>query len=110
MPIFKALHILSMFTMVAIFIGADIYYALAIQARNVRALAWVHRAETRFRLSFVALGALAAGIIFGLLAALTGGFDVLDGWLIVAYVLVAVFVVNAQIFARATVKLADKAV
>jgi hypothetical protein len=109
-PIFKALHILSMFTLVTLFIGGDIYYALAVQARDVRALAWVHRTELRFRIAYVALGALGVGVIFGLLTAVTGGFDVLDRWLIAAYLLVAVFVVNAQIFARATVKLAEKAV
>ena len=110
MLIFKALHILSMFTMVAIFIGGEIYYTLAIQARDVRALAWLYRNELRFRLVYVALGVLVAGVIFGLLTALTGGFDVLDGWLIAGYVLVALFFVNAQIFARATVKLAERAI
>lgn len=110
MPIFKALHVLSMFTMVAIFIGGEIYYTLAIQARDVRALAWLYRNELRFRLVYVTLGVLVAGVIFGLLTAVTGGFDVLDGWLIAAYVLLALFFINAQIFARATVKLAEKAV
>ena len=110
MPIFKALHILSMFTMVTIFSGGELYYALAIQARNVPVLAWLHRTEVRYRLAFVALGALIAGVIFGLLTAFTGGFDVLDGWLIAAYLLVALFFINSVIFARATLKLAEKAV
>jgi len=110
MLIFKALHILSMFVMVTIFSGGELFYALAIQARDVRALAWLHRTERRFGIAFVALGALIAGVIFGLLTALTGGFDVLDGWLIAAYVLVALFFVNSAIFARATIQLADRAV
>lgn len=66
MPIFKALHILSMFTMVTLFVGGEVYYAIAIQARNVRALAWLYRNELRFHLVRVALGALVAGVIFGL--------------------------------------------
>jgi hypothetical protein len=52
----------------------------------------------------------AIGFVFGLLAAVTGGFDVLDGWLIAAYVLVALFFVNALIFARATGRLGQMAV
>jgi uncharacterized membrane protein len=110
MPIFKALHILSMFTMVTLFSGGELYYAFAIQTRNVRGLAWLHRTEIRYRLSFVALGALIAGVIFGLLTAVTGGFDVLDGWLIAAYLLVALFFVNSVIFARAVLKLAEEAI
>ena len=110
MPIFKALHILSMFTMVTLFIGPDLFYTAAIHARDVRALAWVHRTVHRFRIAYVALGALGLGVIFGLLTAATGGFDLLDGWLIAAYVLVALFVVNAQVFARRTDNLGERAV
>ena len=99
-----------MFAMVTIFSGGELFYALAIQARDVRALAWLHRTERRFGIAFVALGALVAGVVFGLLTALTGGFDVLDGWLIAAYLLVALFFVNSAIFARATIQLADRAV
>lgn len=110
MPIFKALHIVSMFTMVTIFSGGELYYALAIQARDVRALAWLHRTEKRFRIAFVGLGALVAGVIFGLLTAATGGLDFFDSWLIAAYLLVALFFVSGATFARATIKLADMAV
>ena len=110
MLIFKALHILSMFTMVTIFSGGELFYALAIHGRDVRALAWLHRTEKRFGIAFVALGALVAGVIFGLLTAATGGLDFFDGWLIAAYLLVALFFVSSAIFARATIKLADKAV
>jgi hypothetical protein len=40
---------------------------------------------------------LVAGIVFGLLAALTGGFDLLTGWLLAAYVLIlALFAVNGS--------------
>ena len=40
---------------------------------------------------------LALGIVFGVLAALTGAFDLLDGWLVAAYVLIgALLVVNAS--------------
>jgi len=94
MLIFKALHILSMVTMVMLFSGGELYYAFAIRARNVRALAWLQSTERRNGIAFFALGALLSGILFGLLTAATGGLDFFDGWLIAAYVLVAVILVG----------------
>ena len=96
MLIFKALHILSMFTMVTAEIGSVFLYAFAISRRDVRALATIHRILEQARIGLVGIGALAAGIAFGLLTAATGGLDFLDGWLIAAYVLVAVLLVNAS--------------
>ena len=43
MLIFKALHILSMFSVVAIEIGAEFLYVFTISRRDVPALASVHR-------------------------------------------------------------------
>jgi hypothetical protein len=85
MLIFKLLHILSMFTMVTVFSGGELFAALAIRGRDVRALAWLQR--LRMPLGIAAFGALVAGVIFGLLTALTGGLNFFDGWLIAAYVL-----------------------
>jgi hypothetical protein len=110
MLIFKALHILSMVTMVMLFSGGELYYALAIRARNVRALAWLHTTERQTRLAAVAGGSLLSGITFGLLTLATGGLDFLDGWLIAAYVLIGLFVVNSAIFATRVVRLGDHAV
>lgn len=95
MLIWKTLHILSMVTMITAFIGAEIFYAAAIARRDVRALAFVHRTVERIGLGVIALGGLVAGIVFGVLTAATGGFDFIAGWLIAAYVLVGVFLVNA---------------
>jgi hypothetical protein len=53
---------------------------------------------------------LIAGVLFGLLTAATGGFDFVDGWLIAAYVLVAVFVVLGGRQAGRIVKLGNEAV
>jgi uncharacterized membrane protein len=104
MLVWKALHVLSMFTMVATFIGAEIFYAAAMWRRDARSLAWVHRTVERAYLGFIALGGLLLGIVFGLLAAATGGFDYLAGWLIAAYVLIGAFVVNAVVYGDKTVK------
>jgi len=108
MLIFKALHILSMITMITIFSGGEFSYAFAIWRRDVRALASLHRMEKQSRSGIVGLVALLAGIAFGLLTAATGGLDFFEGWLIAAYVLVAVFFVNVALSARTLIRLGDE--
>jgi uncharacterized membrane-anchored protein YitT (DUF2179 family) len=110
MLIFKVLHILSMFTMVTIEIGAEFLYAFAISRRDVRGLATIHRILEQAHAGPVSVGVFLAGIVFGLLTAGTGGFDFLDGWLIAAYVLVAVFLVTTTLFLRGALKLGRAAV
>jgi uncharacterized membrane protein len=105
-----ALHILSMVTMITLFSGGELFYVLATRGRDVRALAWLHRTAKQTRFPIVALGALVAGVAFGLLTAATGGLDFVDGWLIAAYVLVALFFVNATLVGGDVIRLADKAV
>ena len=109
MLIFKALHILSMFTMVTVFLSGDFFLAIATRRRDVRALAWVERTGQS---GFTVLGlvALVAGIGFGLLTAATGGFDLLKGWLIAAYVLVVLFLINVALLGRRVVRLGREAV
>jgi hypothetical protein len=110
MLIFKTLHILSMVTMITIFSGGEFSYAFAIWRRDVRALASFHRMEKQSRSGVVGLLALVAGVAFGLLTAATGGLDFFDGWLLVAYVLVAAFFVNVALSARKLIGLGDSAV
>jgi uncharacterized membrane protein len=110
MLIFKALHILSMFVMVTIEIGAEFLYAFAISRRDVPALATVHRLLEQARAGPVSVVALVSGVAFGLLTAATGGFDFVDGWLIAAYVLVALFLVTTSLYLRRALKLGRAAV
>jgi hypothetical protein len=110
MLIFKALHILSMFAMVTIEIGAEFLYASAISRRDVRALATVHRLLVQARAGPVSVVALVSGVAFGLLTAATGGFDFVDGWLIAAYALVALFLVTTSLNLRGALKLGRGAV
>ena len=110
MLIFKALHIISMVAMITVFSGGEFYYTFAIWRRDVRGLAWLHNLALRTRLPLFGLGLLLAGIVFGVLTALTGGFNILDGWLIAAYVLVAAFLVNSILIGRPVVELGRKAV
>lgn len=86
-----------MFAMVTVFLGGEVFYTLAYWRRDVRALAWVHRTEVQTRLPIVGLAFLLAGVVFGLLTAVTGGLDLFEGWLIAAYVLLAAFVVNSAL-------------
>jgi uncharacterized membrane-anchored protein YitT (DUF2179 family) len=111
MLIFKALHILSMFSVVAMEIGAEFLFAFAIARRDVRALATVHRILEQARLGPISIAAFLAGIVFGLLTALTGGLDFLAGWLIAAYVLVTViFVGGSRLWPKVLLPLGAKAV
>jgi uncharacterized membrane protein len=104
MLVWKALHIISMFTMVAGFIGVEVFYAAAIRRRDVRAAAFVQRTLEKTGFGPLAFVALLAGIVFGLLTAATGGFDFTQGWLVGAYVLLGFFVVNAVIAGNPVVK------
>src|SRR5918994_2503362 len=109
MLVFKALHILAMFAAVTFLVGEALLYSRAIWRGDVAGLA----AARRLIGGRPVMGAsfLVGGIVFGLLAALTGGFDFLAGWLIAAYVLVAaLFVVNGSPWVQRLPRLADDAV
>jgi xanthine/uracil permease len=111
MLIFKALHILSMFSVVTMEIGAEFLYAFAVSRRDVRALATVHRTLEQARLGPISIAVFISGVVFGLLTSLTGGFDFLAGWLIAAYVLVAViFVSGSRLWPKILLPLGAKAV
>jgi uncharacterized membrane protein len=111
MLIFKALHILSMFSVVTMEIGAEFLFVFAIARRDVRALATVHRILEQARLGPISIAVFASGVVFGLLTVLTGGFNFLAGWLIAAYVLVAViFVGGSRLWPKVLLPLGAKAV
>ena len=105
MLIFKTLHILAMIAMVTVEMGLETLFAAAIARRDVGALAAIYRLVQRLRAGPVAIAFLVAGVVFGLLTAVTGGFDVLDGWLIAAYVLVGAFLFTSTMFLRPTLRL-----
>src|SRR4026208_2544119 len=94
MPIFKVLHILSMFTAVTLLISVPIFAALAIWQRDVRGAAAVYRLARLPGNTVLGTVFLLAGIVFGLLTAATGGFDFFAGWLIAAYVMAAAVVLH----------------
>lgn len=108
MLVWKTLHVLSMVTMVTLFIGAEVFYAAAIRRRDGRALAFVQRTVEAAYIGILALAGIGLGVVFGLVAAATGGIDFTAGWLIVAYVLVVAFFVNSA-FLGAKIVRAGKA-
>ena len=111
MLIFKALHIISMFTTVTIFVGQGLFLASAIQRRDPRRLAAVYLLAGRRRLTVAGIAFLLLGVAFGLTTAFTGGLDLTSRWLIVAYVLVAfIFVFNNSPMARRLLELGNDAV
>ena len=94
MLIFKVLHILSMFSAVTIVIGQMLLLALAIRRRDIAALAAIHRLTGGMRSAVIGAVIFWSGVAFGLLAVTTGGIDFFKGWLITAYVLVALLVLS----------------
>ena len=104
MLVWKTLHVLSMVTMVTVFIGAEIFYAVAIWRRDVHALAFIQRTVEATGAGIIGLLGILAGIVFGLITAATGGFDYTAGWLIAAYLLVAAFFVNAALIGQKVVE------
>jgi uncharacterized membrane protein len=87
MQVWTFLHIISMFVATSVVVGGELFALEAGRRRDVGAL----RAYFRLSGSLDRLGgiALLAGIAFGLTAAAVGGLNLLQGWLVLAYVLVA---------------------
>jgi hypothetical protein len=92
-------------------LGAEFLFVFAIARRDVTALATVHRILERARLGPISIAVFVSGVGFGLLTALTGGFNFLAGWLIAAYGLVAViFVGGSRLWPTVLLPLGVKAV
>jgi uncharacterized membrane protein len=83
--ILKVLHIVSMFAGVSLVLGMGSVAGLVARQGDVRAI------RSTFPI-FIRLARLIGpffilGLIFGLATAVTGGFDLLRPWLLIAYVL-----------------------
>ena len=88
MPIFVFLHVLSMFTAVALAYGPAAMMVVASQRRDVRSLRAI--VATAERLGPAVGAAFATGIVLGVISIFVHGFDPLLGWLVIAYILVAI--------------------
>jgi hypothetical protein len=96
MLILKFLHIVSMFSGVTLAVGSLVFLDLVARTRDVDAYRRLDAIVQRTDMAAVAL--FLAGIAFGFLTAITGGFDLTASWLILAYVLVAAIVVEGLVF------------
>ncbi|HVM29755.1 MAG TPA: DUF2269 family protein [Candidatus Limnocylindrales bacterium] len=87
MLVFKFLHIATMFGAVTLLMGSIVF--LDVIARRGDVAAYLRLDAIVQRTDLVGVVLFIAGIIFGLLAAIMGAFDLTAGWLLIAYVLVA---------------------
>ncbi len=88
MPVFIFLHVLTMFTAVAMGYGPAILMIAASRSNDIVALRGVLGASARIE---KLIGpTFVVGLVFGLIAVFFNNFDPLAGWLIIAYILFAV--------------------
>lgn len=82
---FKYLHVVSMFFAVALAVSGEIVVRRVAQSRDVRAIRTTVE-KVKPLSGPIATGLFLAGVVFGIVAALTGQIDLLRPWLIAAYV------------------------
>lgn len=82
---FKYLHVISMFFAVALAVSGEIVVRRVAQSGDVRAIRTTVE-KVKPLSGPIATGLFVAGVVFGIVAALTGQIDLLRPWLIAAYV------------------------
>ena len=82
---FKYLHVVSMFFAVALAVSGEIVVRRVAQSGDVRAIRTTVE-KVKPLSGPIATGLFVAGVVFGIIAALTGQIDLLRPWLIAAYV------------------------
>ena len=99
MTLWKVLHVVSMFSAVTLLVGGSVYFDLIVRKRDARLLA---------RFGSLAMGPLAnvgvalivAGIVFGIVTAIVGDFDLTETWLVIAYVIAVLLFILGPIEGR----------
>ena len=97
MLLFKFLHIVSMFGVVTLFVGGWVFWDLVARSGDRDSLRRVDAATAVT--GKIGAGLLVVGILAGLATALTGGFDLLAPWLLIAYLVLLSDVVVLRLFA-----------
>ena len=82
---FKYLHVVSMFFAVALAVSGEIVVRRVAQSGDVRAIRTTVE-KVKPLSGPIATGLFLAGVVFGIIAALTGQIDLLRPWLIAAYI------------------------
>ena len=88
---FLLLHIVTMFTVVALHSGPQILTLAAARTGQSTAVAGIASMYARTGRAVPPLG--IAGLLFGIATGLTGGFNLLAPWLLIAYGLFGLLVV-----------------
>jgi hypothetical protein len=92
----KFLHIACMFAAVALLVGGGVINERVQRSKDVRAIRGVIAAEGR--VAPLAGILMLAGIIFGFVTAVAGGFDLLAPWLLIAYGLVLAIILMGALY------------
>jgi len=107
MPFFVFLHVLAMFIAVAMAYGPAMLMVVASRRRDVRALRAI--TSTSNKLGPLVGAAFATGIVLGVVAIFVHAFDPLQGWLVIAYVLVIASLVMTFTFTNPWLKKVEAA-
>ena len=107
MRIWKFLHILSMFSGVTLLVGGSLFFEAVARSRDAGAIAKVGRAMKR--METIGIISIILGIGFGLAFATAADYDLMDGWLIFAYVMVALLFVIGPIESAMVAKVVEVA-
>jgi multisubunit Na+/H+ antiporter MnhG subunit len=107
MQYWKFLHILSMFTAVTLLVGISVFGGRVIATRDLAAI-------RRFGVVYpplerAGIAAASLGVIFGLITAIVGPWDLTEGWLVTAYVLVVALFALGPVEGRMFAKVAEAA-
>jgi hypothetical protein len=95
----KVLHVVSMFAAVTLLVGGSLYFDVIVRKRDAQLLA-------RFGslamgpLTNVGVGLIVAGLVFGLVTAIVGDFDLTETWLVIAYVIAVLLFILGPIEGR----------
>ena len=107
MEYWKFLHILSMFTGVTLLVGVSLFGSRIIATRDVAAIR--RYAVVYPPLERAGIAAVSLGVVFGFITAIVGPWDLTQGWLVTAYVLVVALFALGPIEGRMYKQVADAA-
>jgi hypothetical protein len=97
MLFFKVIHILSMFSVVTLWVGGWVFWDLVARSGDRDALRRVDLITQRT--GAIGFGLLLVGVLAGFATAVTGGFNLVAPWLLIAYVFLASDLLTLRLFA-----------
>jgi len=92
--LWKTLHIMSFFLAFGFFMAPNLFALVALRSRDGAAIRrTVEGAKIFDRLGGMSVG---LGVIFGIVTALTGEISLLSGWLVTAYIMLALIIIVGE--------------